>query len=274
MADAPSPDTDWEPTIGPGKPVDFWDLHALPAATAIIVRDKPDSAVPGVQTLMLRRDKGLRFAGDMWVFPGGRIEIEHDSSPTSAETTTPSAPSDDADSLLSFRRRLEEASRHTAVRETAEESGLQISPEHLVRWSHWTAPPGTSRRFTTAFFLTTIGADHDAITIDDGEIRDFQWLAPSEALEQHAAGELALTPPTFITLVQLIPFERTTDLMSAALTRPMEHFASRFSFIADRVIAMYHGDAGYELSDAEIAGGRHRLSMGTHWAYERDTPAS
>ncbi|MCB1256793.1 MAG: NUDIX hydrolase [Microthrixaceae bacterium] len=274
MAEAQIPDTDWEPTIGPGMPEDFWDLHALPAATAIIARDNPGSAVSGVQTLMLRRDKGLRFAGDMWVFPGGRIEIEHDSSPTPVGTRTSSTSTDAADSSLSLRLQLEEASRHTAVRETAEEAGLQISPERLIRWSHWTAPPGTSRRFTTAFFLTTIGADHDAVTIDDGEIRDFQWLAPTEALEQHAAGELALTPPTFITLVQLVPFERTADLMSDALSRPMEHFASRFSFIGDRVIAMYHGDAGYELSNAEITGGRHRLSMGTRWTYERDTPAS
>ena len=45
---------------------------AMPAATVVLLRDTPD----GVETLMLRRDTELAFAGGAWVFPGGRIDPE------------------------------------------------------------------------------------------------------------------------------------------------------------------------------------------------------
>ena len=50
------------------------DAHdpAVPAATVVLLRDTTD----GVETLMLRRDTELAFAGGAWVFPGGRIDPE------------------------------------------------------------------------------------------------------------------------------------------------------------------------------------------------------
>ena len=42
----------------------------IPAATVVLLRDGDD----GVETLMLRRDTNLAFAGGAWVFPGGRID--------------------------------------------------------------------------------------------------------------------------------------------------------------------------------------------------------
>ena len=45
---------------------------AIPAATVVLLRDGAD----GVETLMLRRDSKLAFAGGAWVFPGGRIDPE------------------------------------------------------------------------------------------------------------------------------------------------------------------------------------------------------
>ncbi len=39
----------------------------------------------------------------------------------------------------------------------------------------------------------------------------------------------------------------------------------------DRVVALYHGDAGYERSDPTATGPRHRLWMDpAGWSYERD----
>ena len=45
---------------------------AIPAATVVLLRDAPG----GVETLMLRRNSKLAFAGGAWVFPGGRIDPE------------------------------------------------------------------------------------------------------------------------------------------------------------------------------------------------------
>ncbi|MCH1445424.1 MAG: NUDIX hydrolase, partial [Luminiphilus sp.] len=43
---------------------------ARPASTVVLLRDS-DS---GMETLMLKRNKALMFAGGLWVFPGGALE--------------------------------------------------------------------------------------------------------------------------------------------------------------------------------------------------------
>ena len=40
------------------------------ASTVVLLRDTPG----GLQTLMLRRNKALVFAGGAWVFPGGALD--------------------------------------------------------------------------------------------------------------------------------------------------------------------------------------------------------
>ena len=45
---------------------------AVPAATVILLRDGED----GLETLMLRRNSKLAFAGGHWVFPGGRVDAD------------------------------------------------------------------------------------------------------------------------------------------------------------------------------------------------------
>ncbi|OWY60791.1 hypothetical protein B7486_67260, partial [cyanobacterium TDX16] len=42
----------------------------IPAATVVLVRDADGG---GVETLMLRKTRGISFGG-LWVFPGGRVE--------------------------------------------------------------------------------------------------------------------------------------------------------------------------------------------------------
>lgn len=242
--------------VGIGDPETFWDPRAIPAATVMIVRNRPGV---GTETLMLRRDRDLTFAGGMWVFPGGRID----------ESDIDADPDPPRHDHLPRGRRLEVAARRAAVRETTEEAGLRVDEARLVRWSHWTAPPQTTRRFTTAFYLTVLDGIDAEVRIDDHEIREYQWMTPEHVIEGHAAGELGLTPPTFITLKQLSQFDTTAELLADAPTRPVEHFATRFVMTEDRMIAMYHGDAGYESADPDSPGERHRLTLGSPWLYER-----
>jgi 8-oxo-dGTP pyrophosphatase MutT (NUDIX family) len=252
----------------PGGPL--WDPDAVPAATVVVVRDR-DGAV---EVLMLKRDAGLSFAGGMWVFPGGRIDPgDH--------------PADGDDPVES----IEEAARAAAVREAAEEAGIEIDPEALRRWSHWTPPPRQDKRFTTAFFVAPAVDDTADVVIDDGEIRDHRWTTPAEALALRDAGEITLAPPTFITLTQLLPHDSVAGVLAAAPGAPdaVEHFATRIVVIDDEWIALYHGDAAYELhadggltvapgdtaddrpAAADAAGPRHRLVMGPTWTYVRET---
>lgn len=221
----------------------LWDPQAIPAATVVVLRDGDD----GLEVLLLRRDRELNFAGGSWVFPGGRIDAgDH--------------PSDGPD--------LELAARVAAVREAAEEAGLALDPEALSRWSHWTPPPESPRRFSTAFFVAALDDGTTEIVIDDGEIREFCWQRPLDMLGRRDAGEVSLTPPTVITLHQLLPHPDVATALSAE--RTVEHFATRISVQGDTIVAMYRGDAGYESGDADAAGARHRLVMASGpWRYER-----
>lgn len=261
------------PPDRPGRPL--WDPDAVPAATVVVVRDRDD----GVEVLMLKRDAGLSFAGGMWVFPGGRIDPEDH-------------PPGDADPLDT----IEAAARTAAVREAAEEAGIEIDAAALRRWSHWTPPPRQDKRFTTAFFVAPAVDDTATVVIDDGEIREHRWVTPADALALRDAGEITLAPPTFITLTQLLPHRTVAEVLAAAPDHEdrVEHFATRIVVIDDEWIALYHGDAAYELHGdggvsglpstmttlddeaggrpqaADAEGPRHRLVMGPTWTYLRE----
>ncbi len=236
----------------PGGPL--WDPGAIPAATVVVARDRTD----GVEVLMLRRDRDLAFAGGAWVFPGGRIDpADHDDHRHEQQGH------DDAHA------ELERAARRAAVREAAEEAGLRLEPSALHRWSHWTPPPEAPRRFSTAFFVTAVHDDHP-VRVDGSEIREHRWQQPGDVLELHADGSVSLSPPTFITLTQLSALDSTARLSDGVgRGQEVEHFATRVASLDDAIVALYHGDAGYETGDATATGARHRLVMGTRWTYER-----
>lgn len=241
----------------PGGPL--WDPLAVPAATVVIARDGDD----GPEVLMLRRDKDLSFAGGMWVFPGGRIDDADRS---------PGDPVDPIDAL-------EAAARRAAVREASEETGLEVDPATIRRWTHWTPPPLSDKRFSTAFFVAPAVASDAAITIDDGEIRAHRWARPAEAIELRDAGEVDLTPPTYITLVQLQAHRSVAAIVDAASSRPVEHFSTRVAIHDGGWVAVYHGDVVYEelgalggMGEVDLAapGPRHRLVMADPWSYVRE----
>lgn len=205
---------------------------AIPAATVVLLRE-----APRMQVLMLHKTSKIAFGG-MWVFPGGRID--------------PGDYPPDGDPNA--------AARNAAVRETREEAGIEARPEEFVWFSHWTPPPSTPKRFATWFFAAPAD-DHD-VSIDGGEIQDHQWLEPAHALERHAAGDIDLAPPTWVTLHRLSQFSAVDALMADLRASETRYYETRLAKRADGVrVAMWHGDAGYESWDAEVAGARHRLVM-------------
>ncbi len=205
---------------------------AIPAATVVLLRDDPDPRV-----LMLHKTSKIAFGG-MWVFPGGRIDDEDHP--------------EDGD--------LDRAARNAAARETMEEAGIESRPDDFVWFAHWTPPAITPRRFSTWFFAAEADSHH--VSIDGGEIQDHVWLSPSQALERHAAGEIDLAPPTWITLYQLSLYESTAEILRKFDELEAKVYETKIGKDADGArVAMWAGDAGYPSGDATVRGERHRLVM-------------
>jgi 8-oxo-dGTP pyrophosphatase MutT (NUDIX family) len=217
----------------------------IAAATVVLLRDGP----AGVETLLLRRNGRLAFGAGTWVFPGGRVDtIDVD----------PTAPDDE-----------ERAARRAAARETAEEAGVVVVADELVPFAHWTPPEDSARRFATWFFLGE--ALPGEIVVDGGEIVDHVWARPIDILTRHEQGEFEFLPPTYQSLSVLSVHDAVADALAWAGAAAPVRFATHMVTTDDGVlVALWHGDAGYEARDPAMPGPRHRLVMGPRpWRYER-----
>lgn len=168
-----------------------------PASTVVIVRE--NAAAESLETLLLLRNTALSFEGGAWVFPGGKVDACD--YPAGQNETDGQA----HDHLAAI---------NAGIRETREEAGLIISPDHLIPIAHWTTPAGLPRRYATWFFLCPLH-DDVRIVVDDDEILAFQWLSPAAALQAHNAGRIRLPVPTAFTLKSFLPFQSLSDLCAA-----------------------------------------------------------
>ena len=206
----------------------------IPAATVVLLRDGEG----GPEVLMLKKNSKITFGG-MWVFPGGKID-----------------PEDALDA-----EHDEAAARNAAAREALEEAGVVVRPEAFEHFAHWTPPPSNAKRFATWFFAAAAEADHEVV-VDDGEIKDHAWICAHTMLERHAAGEVDLVPPTWVTLYHVSRRQSVDDILRDFRQRDARVYQTRVAKDAAGVrVAMWAGDAGYDAWDADMAGARHRLSM-------------
>jgi 8-oxo-dGTP pyrophosphatase MutT (NUDIX family) len=172
----------------------------VPAATVVLAREsaRSGSGQQQIEVLLLRRNAKLVFHGGHWVFPGGRI--------------------DEADFVDEARLEYP-AAVQAAVRETREEAGIELLPEHLIHTAHWTTPPNLPRRFSTWFFLYPLyEASREAarVTVDNDEILDFRWLSPDQALSEAKQQKIVLPRPTQTTLRDMLGFRHLDELVAAA----------------------------------------------------------
>ena len=202
------------------------------AATAVLLRDTEQ----GLETLLLRRNAKLAFAGGAWVFPGGAIdqpEIE------AAKTEL-------------------EAAKVAAVREVHEECGVSIEEDGLVHFCNWTTPEGEGRRFATWFFAAHAQRDAADILIDDGEIHEFQWMRPQQALDLHYGGELNLMPPTYLSMRLIGHYQTAAEACERLALRDPYEVTPRLCKADGVMVCLYPGDAGYDSIEPMLPGPRHR----------------
>jgi 8-oxo-dGTP pyrophosphatase MutT (NUDIX family) len=220
-----------------------------PAATVLLLRD----AALGLQVLLMQRATQLAFHGGAWAFPGGRVEA---------------CDGPEGDVLA--------AARRAAVRETQEEARLVIAADELACFSHWTTPPGRTRRFATWFFAARVGAE-EQVVVDGVEMSAHRWLTPREALAAHARGALELPPPTFVSLSVLAGWMAAgvvsaPEVLARARAQEPPRFVPRLRAGPPHEVILYQGDAAYDGAPLDSAGARHRLlRLSDGYRYENTT---
>src|SRR5215204_6098748 len=166
-----------------------------PAATVILLRRGGKHAERGLQVLLVRRNPEARFMPGVWVFPGGAVDPA------------------DGDG--------ESAHRTAAVRELAEEAGIQLGADELLAYSRWITPRVVPIRFDTRFYLALAPA-HSPPRPDGSETIDAGWFRPQEALDRHHAGELPLVFPTIKHLESLVGYASAAEALDAARRREVK----------------------------------------------------
>ena len=150
----------------------------------------------GLETYLLHRHARMPFAASMVVFPGGRM--------------------DPADSYGA-----EDPIRRCAIRETTEESGVELSEADLYPWARWITPEIEPRRYDTWFFVAAMPADQETADIS-GETDRAEWSSPAAALTAERAGLIMLLPPTLSILIELNDHLTVAEVINQATDRQIE----------------------------------------------------
>ena len=226
-----------------------------PAATVLLLRDGAE----GLEVHLLRRTRGMPFAGGMTAYPGGGVDRRDGD--TEVAWAGP-APAEWAQALGCDERTARELVC-AAVRETFEEAGVLLagSPDgsdvvpdvsgddwetqrqalltrelslaellatrglalraDLLRpFAHWITPPQETRRYDTRFFAAALPVGQEARDVS-GEADEASWLTPQAALTQMRAGTRPMLPPTIHTLSQLSAFADVAAALAGSPPEPL-----------------------------------------------------
>lgn len=224
------------------------DAPLIPAATVVLLRDGPS----GLETLLLRRNAAVEFAGGLWVFPGGRIDPEDH----------PAGSADTADDLMI-------AARNASVREAHEEAAQRVDVDSLVWFAHWCPPRIAKKRFATFFFACRSTGDH--VTIDGSEIHEHAWMRPADALDRHRGKQIDLAPPTWMTLRDLCDAADVDDALTRFRAREPRFYETHVARDDECMYFIWHPDVAWEGGDLHAPGPRHRVAARRDgWVLERD----
>jgi len=224
------------------------------ASTVILVRGKNNT----LEVYLLRRSTKSGFMGGLYVFPGGvadsddfgfddwRPYIDMEQDQIEKQLGGPFFPREDiiGFSIAAIRETLEEAgvfivagkgmikkdiedvctfrlNRHLPkswFKAKIIEKGWILSFASLGRWSHWITPKLMKKRFDTRFFIVFMPENQTCVP-DDMETKHGIWLSPQHALEQNLEERVPLSPPTVVTLTQLLKFNTFHELKCEMQTR-------------------------------------------------------
>lgn len=206
------------------------------AATVLLLRPAPAT---GFEVYVIRRAASMAFGG-MYAFPGGGVDPSDAQvlldwsgpdparwgarlgvSPESAQAVVCAAAREvfeEAGVLLAgpepgtvvgdvsddgweaARQAL--VGRRVGFADLLRQRRLTVRSDLLLPWSRWVTPEFEPRRFDTYFFVALLPAGQRTRDVS-GEADHTMWIRPAEALARAEAGEIAMLPPTMLTLGQV-----------------------------------------------------------------------
>lgn len=209
------------------------DDEAIPAATLIVVRDRP-GAPP--ELLMVERAEGMAFAAGALVFPGGRID--------EADRRHAQQLGSDGAIVAAIRETVEEtavpvgltpvpdepAARALQARLVADEdfgeclaqAGLSLDPAALTPFARWVPKFHAVRRFDTLFFVARCPAGDWRPNAIERECAGAFWLTAQEVLDREQRGQARLIFPTRRNLERLAQHSSFAQIQADALAHAVE----------------------------------------------------
>jgi 8-oxo-dGTP pyrophosphatase MutT (NUDIX family) len=253
------------------------------AATVVLLRDR---AAGGFDVLLMERHHASKFAAGDFVFPGGKLEVDDnpedavrwcagldlaDAARTLGLEQTPTAALaywigairetfEEAGVLLAttaeggpvclpasrvadYRRAIQADNRAFWSMIKAEK--LLLATDRLVYFAHWVTPEGLSLRFDTRFFAAPMPDGQEALG-DDHEMISLRWVAPREALDAHARGEISLRNPTVRNLM-LLEGTSAADMLGRLRGRKVTMIRPKVVFDEHGKRRVFNpGDPGYD----------------------------
>ncbi len=266
------------------------DVPIQPAATVMLVDDRPD-----LHVLLVHRTANVVFAPDNWVFPGGRVDPEDHID--DIETLITGLSDAEASDILGVERGGL-AWWLAACRETLEESGILLAADAagdgdgidgatiarlraelavdesvfgdlllaegivldatlVEEVARFITPLGPPRRFDARFFIAQAPPGQEP-SHDEGEIVNWDWVRPGEALERWADGDMIMMSPT-VRMVACLTRYRSVEEAMAVARRRLDYRRVRVSDPAGEYRVLLPGDPGYEEADLEVESGWVRL---------------
>jgi 8-oxo-dGTP pyrophosphatase MutT (NUDIX family) len=206
---------------------------AIPAATLILVRERPGGAP---ELLMVERSRKMAFAAGALVFPGGRIDdADRRLGETSAiepaavaalretveETAVPVALSPIPDTV-SVRAIQDALVADRPFEELLRDYGLELDAAALTPFARWVPKFHAVRRFDTLFYVARCPDGDWQPRVIEGECSGAFWISAAEVLEQDRRGEAKLIFPTRRNLERLAQHRSFEEIRAGALAHPID----------------------------------------------------
>jgi 8-oxo-dGTP pyrophosphatase MutT (NUDIX family) len=248
------------------------------AATVILLRDTPH----GPEVYVLRRQATMAFASGQYVFPGGSVDPRDESIDVGwvgpgpdywGKVFTASEPLARAVVCAAIRETFEESGvllagpdadtvvadtsgpdweadrvalieRELSFAEFLSRRGLVLRADLVVPWSHWITPEFEPRRFDTRFLVAAL--PEGQVTREFGEEADqVEWVRPDAAIQRFSAGDMAIMPPTLISLAEIGEFATVAAAMAASADREIVPIQPHVVDKGDDMFLVLPGDPGY-----------------------------